>query len=200
MKCYAYIRVSTIEQDENIQMKSITDFCTTNGYEILDFFIDKGESGAKPFAERPSSRAMLEKLKITPVDAIVVWSIDRIGRSMMDTLTTIMKLEESGIKVISVKEEWLRNLEPNTRKLILSILSWFAEFERQRIRERQELAWKSGKTKGRPRKIPEHIVLKYLKKYDNIKLKTIQKIMNADGYQISYSTLRRYVKQIKKKP
>lgn len=69
---------------------------------------------------------------------------------MLDTLNTVIELENRGYKVITVKEEWLQTLDDNIRKLVLSILSWVAEFERKRIRERQEEAWRMGKQKGSP--------------------------------------------------
>lgn len=199
MKAYAYIRVSTKEQDEEIQRKSIIEFCKTRGIEILDFFIDKGESGSKPFAERPSSKALLEKVRVEKVDGIVVWSIDRVGRTMIDTLSTIMYFESIGVRVISVKEEWLQTLDQNIRKLILSILSWVAEFERRRIRERQLEAWNQGKQKGRPLKVKPEVVEKYLKKYNGVPLTVLVKIMKSDGIDISYSTMRRYVRMLEKK-
>lgn len=198
MKCYSYIRVSTKEQDEEVQRKAIEDFCRSRGITIVKAFIDKGESGAKLFSERPASRELLEELKKGGVDCLVVWSIDRIGRSMIDTLSTIMMIEGYGVKVISVKEEWLQTLDDNVRKLILSILTWVAEWERRRIRERQLEAWAQGKQKGRPRKVKRELVEKYLKKYRDVPLTVLVKIMRSDGVDISYSTLRRYVGELGK--
>ncbi|MEM2201822.1 MAG: recombinase family protein, partial [Ignisphaera sp.] len=151
---------------------------------------------AKPFIERPMARQLLQKIDEQKVDAVIVWSIDRLGRTMLDTLNTIQTLESKGIKVISIKEEWLQTLDDSVRRLVLSILSWVAEFERKRIRERQIEAWSQGKQKGRPRKLKLETVEKYLKRYSNIKLKNIWKIMKVDGIDISYNTLRRYVKEL----
>jgi len=194
VKAFAYIRVSTREQDEDIQRKAIEEFACRNGIEIVEWFIDKGVSGSLPFSQRPSSQQLLSRLD--SVDSIVVWSIDRLGRSMLDTLNTIQTLESKGIKVISIKEEWLQTLDDSVRRLVLSILSWVAEFERKRIRERQIEAWSQGKQKGRPRKLKLETVEKYLKRYNNMKLKDIWKIMKVDGINISYNTLRRYVKEL----
>jgi len=196
LKAFAYIRVSTKEQDEDIQRKAIEEFAYQRGIEVTGLFIDKGESGAKPFIERPMARQLLQKIDEQKVDAVIVWSIDRLGRTMLDTLNTIQTLESKGIKVISIKEEWLQTLDDSVRRLVLSILSWVAEFERKRIRERQIEAWSQGKQKGRPRKLKLETVEKYLKRYSNIKLKNIWKIMKVDGIDISYNTLRRYVKEL----
>ena len=140
MRCVAYIRVSTKEQDEEVQRKAIREFAKQRGIEVVEWYIDKGESGAKSFRERPQARKMLEELETVKPDCVVAWSLDRLGRTMLDTLNTVIKIENRGVKVITVKEEWLQTLDNNIRKLILSILAWVAEFERRRIRERQEEA------------------------------------------------------------
>jgi len=197
-QAWAYIRVSTKEQDEEVQKKAIDDFCGSRGITLARVFVDKGESGGKPFQERPSAKQLLDELAVEKPQAVIVWSIDRIGRSMIDTLSTIMMIESYGVKVISVKEEWLQTLDDNVRKLILSILTWVAEWERRRIRERQLEAWAQGKQKGRPRKIKREIVEKYLKKYRDVPLTVLVKIMRSDGMDISYSTLRRYVEELGK--
>lgn len=198
MRCYAYVRVSTKEQDEEVQVRAIMEFAKQRGIEVPRFFVDKGESGAKPFMDRPGAQQLIQSIGIDNVNCIVSWSLDRMGRTMLDTLGTVISLEERGVRVITVKEEWLQTLDQNVRRLVLSILSWFAEFERRRIRERQEEAWKQGKQKGRPRKIPPQIVKRYIDRYRNLRYKDIWKIMNVDGYTISYSTFRRYIKEIKK--
>jgi len=199
MKCFAYIRVSTKEQDEEVQRRAIDEFARSRGIEIISYYIDKGVSGGKPFKERESASKLLEDLNNSDVKCIVSWSIDRIGRSMLDTLNTILSLESRGIKVITVREEWMQTLDDNMRKLILSILSWFAEFERRRIRERQEEAWRQGKPKGRPKKVPDETIIQYLKKYQKtgLELKDIWKIMNQDGYKISYPHFLRRIKKLK---
>ena len=97
---------------------------------------------------------------------------------------------------MSVKEEWLQTLDENVRKLLLSVLAWFAEFERKRIRERQLEAWSQGKQKGRSRKLRPEIVERCLKKYNTLPLSSVLKIMRADGINVSYSTLRNYVKEL----
>ena len=192
MKAVAYIRVSTKEQDENVQRAEIEKFAKQRGIEILEWYIDKGESGAKPFKDRPEANRLLQELDTIKPEAIIVFAIDRVGRTMLDTVQTILELEERHISVISIKEEWLQTLDSNIRKLILSILSWVAEFERRRIRERQLSAWESGKQKGRPKKVPDSTVEHYLKRYGKagLSLRAIWKIMKQSGYDISYETFK----------
>ncbi|MEM4847686.1 MAG: recombinase family protein, partial [Thermosphaera sp.] len=59
VKAFAYIRVSTREQDEDVQRKAIEEFAYRNGIEIVEWFIDKGVSGSLPFSQRPSSQQLL---------------------------------------------------------------------------------------------------------------------------------------------
>ena len=196
MKCIAYVRVSTKEQDEEIQKKAIEEFIKTRKMEIIKWYIDKGESGAKLFKERPGASQLLKEIIQLKPDCIISWSLDRLGRTMLDTLNIIMEFENKGIKIITIKEEWLQTLDNNIRKLIISILSWIAEFERRRIKERQEEAWKSGKRKGRPPKITDEEILRYLSKYKGLSLKDIWRIMIGSGIRISYSTLRQRIKKL----
>jgi len=202
LKCVAYIRVSTKEQDEEVQRKAIEDYAGRQKVEIAEWYVDKGESGAVPFKNRPAANKMLEDLgKIKP-ECVLSWSIDRLGRSMLDTMNTIIELESRGVRVITVKEEFLQTLDPNIRKLILSILSWVAEYERRRIKERQEEAWKHGKQKGRPPKVSDHIIKQYYKQYvaeRGLSVRDMWKIMRADGHEISYDRLLKRIKMMAKR-
>jgi len=199
VKALAYIRVSTREQDEDIQRRAIEEFAGSRGISIVKWYVDKGESGAKPFKDRPSARRLLEEVDVLKPDLIVGWALDRFGRTMLDTLNTIIELENRGFKVVTVKEEWLQTLDENIRKLILSILAWVAEFERRRIRERQLEAWAQGKQKGRPPKVPDSVIQRYVKRYGMLKLKAIWKIMRQDGYDLSYRQFLRRVEKLKQK-
>ena len=198
LKGVAYIRVSTKEQDESVQLESIKQFCSLKGIELLKVYIDKGESGSKPFKERPEANKMIKELEEIKPDVIVSWALDRFGRTMLDTLNMVISLENMGYKIITVKEEWLQTLDENIRKLILGILSWVAEFERKRIRERQEEAWKQGKMKGRPPKVSDDVLKEYYRKYSKYgygSKKYMWLRLREDGYDISYDRL---IKRLKK--
>ncbi|MEM2569219.1 MAG: recombinase family protein [Candidatus Bathyarchaeia archaeon] len=202
MRGVAYIRVSTKEQDEEIQVSAIRDFAKSRGFELEKIYVDKGESGAKLFSERPEALKLLSELEIIKPDAIIAWSLDRFGRTMLDTLNMVISLEAKGFKVITVKEDWLQTMDENIRRLVLGILSWVAEFERRRIRERQEEAWKQGKQKGRPKKVPDSVILEYYKKtriggYGSKKYIWLR--MKEDGYNISYDIFRKRLKNLLEK-
>jgi len=201
VKCVAYIRVSTKEQDEEVQRKSIEEFAKSKNIEVVKYYVDRGVSGVKTFKDRPSASQLLQELDQLKPDCIISWALDRIGRSMLDTIGAVLGLERKGVKVITIKEEWLQTLDENVRKLILSILAWVAEWERRRIRERQEEAWRQGKQKGRPPKLTKEEVEYYLRKYPNLSLKDIWRLINAERREkgleeVSYWTLVRKVKEL----
>jgi len=201
VRCVAYIRVSTREQDEEVQRNAIEEFARSRSFTIVKYYVDKGESGAKPFKERPSTSQLLAELEELRPECIIAWALDRLGRSMLDTMNTVLELEGRGIKVVTIKEEFLQTLDPNIRKLVLSILSWVAEYERRRIRERQEEAWRQGKRKGRPPKVDDAIILKYYKEYvasRGLSIKDMWKIMVGDGISISYSRLRQRIRELRR--
>jgi DNA invertase Pin-like site-specific DNA recombinase len=199
LKCMAYIRVSTREQDEDVQRKALEEFARSRGVKIVEWYVDKGESGAVPFRSRPAAGKLLEDLERLRSNCILSWSIDRLGRSMLDTMSAILELESRGVRVITVKEDFLQTLDPNIRKLVLSILSWVAEYERRRIRERQEEAWRQGKQKGRPPKVSDHVIKQYYKQYvaeRGLSIKDMWKIMRADGHDISYDRLLKRIRKL----
>jgi len=200
VRCVAYVRVSTREQDEEVQRSAIEEFARSRGIEVLGWYVDKGESGATPFKSRPAACKLLEDLGKLRPECVLSWSIDRLGRSMLDTMNAVLELESLGVRVVTLREEFLQTLDPNIRKLILSILSWVAEYERRRIRERQEEAWRQGKRKGRPPKITDEEILRYYRRYVSgmgLSVKDMWKIMVGDGKSISYSRLKQRLRKLK---
>ena len=139
-----YIRVSTLEQNTARQETGKNDF------------IDKC-SGAVLFAERPQGKRLISLAENGELNEITVNSIDRLGRNLIDIKTTIDFFTNKRVNIISLKEG-LRTLDANgkenpTAKLIIGILGTLAEFELERIKERQmegiEKAKARGQYKGR---------------------------------------------------
>jgi len=162
--------------------------------DVVKWYVDKGESGAKLFRDRPSAQRLLSELAVLEPECLIAWSIDRIGRNMLDTMSTILELENRGVRVVTVREEFLQSLDPHIRKLIISVFAWVAEYERRRMRERQEEAWRHGKQKGRPKKAPDEAVLKYYAETQSIK-KTWEKLVQQ-GYNITLDAVKKRVKKL----
>jgi DNA invertase Pin-like site-specific DNA recombinase len=144
-----YARVSTAEQNLDRQLVE------TSG---MVLFEDKC-SGAVPFQDRPSGRRILQALQAGELQSLVVHSLDRLGRDLLDILNTIRLFTDHGV-AIEIRKEGLRTLDENgkenpTAKMVVSILGVVAEMERSQIRERQlegiQIAKAQGKYLGRRR-------------------------------------------------
>ncbi|MFA0101159.1 recombinase family protein [Vibrio splendidus] len=149
MRTFAYCRVSTSEQTTDNQILAIRNA----GYDIPDTrVITETVSGSKPALERPAFQNLITN-KLEKGDTLVVLKLDRLGRDNIDVQQTITLLTEKGIKVISLDLP-VADLASSEGKLMLQMFSAFAEFERNRIRERtiegQARAKAEGKKIGRP--------------------------------------------------
>lgn len=151
-----YARVSTIEQNEERQIRSLLD----QGVEEENIFIDK-MSGKN--VNRPKFQEMMHFVRRG--DTLIVSEFSRLSRSTKDLLYTMETLNKKGVKVISLKE----NLDTDTPqgKLMLTLFAALAEFERELILERQRegiaIAKEKGKYKGRaPMKFDTQLLNKVL--------------------------------------
>jgi DNA invertase Pin-like site-specific DNA recombinase len=80
-------------------------------------------------------------------DVLVVWALDRLGRSMVGNLTTVLKLDDMGVHVISAREPWLDMGGP-VRPLLIAVFGWVAEQERIRIVERTKAGLDHARARG----------------------------------------------------
>jgi DNA invertase Pin-like site-specific DNA recombinase len=83
-------------------------------------------------------------------DGVVVYALDRVARSLWDPAAVVKELEARGKPLLSVREEWLQSVDPEVRQLIISVLGWAAEMEREFIRERIREAIARLKAHERP--------------------------------------------------
>jgi len=131
-----YARVSTDDQNLDLQRDALTQAGCSKLYE------DK-ESGAK--AERPGLLMALEVLR--DGDTLVVWRLDRLGRSLKDLIALAEKLESRGIALKSLQE----NIDTGSSggKLVFHLFGALAEFERNLIRERTQAGLSAARARGR---------------------------------------------------
>jgi DNA invertase Pin-like site-specific DNA recombinase len=126
-------------------------------YQILDYFEDSAISGKIPATKRKGFLAMLEIIGNEPIDAILIYELSRVGRTFWDTLDAIKAIEEYAPLIsCSPRESFLQMTEPSVRKLMIGILTWVAERERemlvQRTKDGISRAKSVGKIIGRPKK------------------------------------------------
>lgn len=139
-KNIAYVRVSTVEQNEARQREAL------KAFSIDKWFVEKA-SGKD--AKRPVLQEMLEYIRED--DIVYVEEFSRLGRSTADLLATVQKIEDSGAKFVSLKENF--DTKTPAGKLQMTMMAAIAEFERAMILERQRegiaIAKREGKYKGR---------------------------------------------------
>ena len=141
-----YARVSTQEQNLDLQVKALKAAgCKT-------IYKDK-ISGTTPTKARPKLKKALKELR--PRDVLVVWKLDRLGRSLGHLIETVSDLKERGIGFASVSES-IDTTTPGG-KLFFHMMGALAEFERDLIVERtkagMDAARKRGQHLGRPKKL-----------------------------------------------
>ncbi len=158
MYAFGYLRVSTEEQTILNQRIAIKKWATDNNYQVLDYFEDASISGKVPAVNRSAFREMLEIVRSEPVDAVIVYELSRVGRTFWETLDAIKAIEQYAPLIsCSAKEVFLQNTDPSIRKLLIGILTWVAEREReiliQRTKDGMIRAKESGKKIGRPKKL-----------------------------------------------
>jgi len=178
-----YARVSTTDQDARLQHDALT---AAGCYRI---FTDTA-SGA--LQTRPELDKLLDQLR--PGDTLVVWRLDRLGRSIRHLIDQLSDLQDRGIEFRSLQEN-IDTSSPGGR-LVFHIFASLAEFERDLIRERTNAglaaARARGRTGGRPPRLTPHQVTTAKKLYDQQDM-TVAQIGDVLG--VSRSTIYRALRQ-----
>jgi len=114
-----------------------------------------GWSGAK--AIRPELTRLMNDAQKRRFDLVLVWKLDRWGRSVADSMRNIQELDSLGVKFLAVTQNIGTEESSPMARFMLIIMSAFAELERELIRERTvagvKAARENGKTLGRPRRV-----------------------------------------------
>ncbi|WP_375000171.1 recombinase family protein [Aeromicrobium sp. CTD01-1L150] len=145
MRLLGYTRVSTASQAAQLQLDALVD----SGVQKRDVFADV-TSGSRTAIERPGMKRLLDYAESG--DTVVVWRIDRLGRSLIDVLNTVNLMRDKGVKIKSLSD----GIDPETTsgRLMLGMLATLAEYERELITERVNAgiaaAKQSGTRFGRP--------------------------------------------------
>lgn len=151
-----YVRVSTDEQNVDNQKRKLQ----AEGIPEDCIFIDKGVSGTIPARDRPAFKKLVKHIEEHQgeVKCLMVYEISRLGRTTLETLNTIEYIEgKLGVRVwsLSPNEEFTRQKDPTVRQLLLMLMSWVAQRERDNLVERTKAgldrARAAGKQLGRPR-------------------------------------------------
>jgi DNA invertase Pin-like site-specific DNA recombinase len=147
-----YLRVSTDEQTTRNQRRELEAAAERHGWTVTATFEDAGISGAKGRKDRPRLDAMLKAVTRREIDMVMAWSVDRLGRSSMDLLQTLMELQAKDVDLY-LHQQGLDTSTP-TGRAMYQMCGVFAELERAMIQERVKAglarARAEGATLGRP--------------------------------------------------
>jgi DNA invertase Pin-like site-specific DNA recombinase len=147
-----YVGVSTDRQTVENQVAALTKVAEARGSQIVETFNDAGISGAKGRTDRPGLDQMLKDAQRGSFDVVMVWAIDRIGRSLVDLLNTIEGLKACGVDLY-LDQQAIDTTTPSG-KLMLQMTGAFAEFERAMIQARIHAGLRravaDGRKLGRP--------------------------------------------------
>jgi DNA invertase Pin-like site-specific DNA recombinase len=158
MRCAIYARVSTADQGNLLQIRELKGYVESRKWELVEVYEDH-MSGAK--TSRPGLDRMIDDARRRKFDAILVWKLDRFGRSLVHCVGAIQELASLGVRFIAVSQGLDTDEANPAAKLLMHILAAVAQFERELIRERvaagmrtaQAHGTKTGNPIGRPRRV-----------------------------------------------
>jgi DNA invertase Pin-like site-specific DNA recombinase len=142
-----YARVSTLNggQDPTMQTRELAEYCQRRGWEVFDFYVDRGVSGKKD--SRPQLNRMMEDAHARRFDVVVVWRFDRFCRSVSHLLRALETFNALGIQFVSLCEQV--DTSTPTGKLVFTVLGAVSEGERNLIAERVRAGLRNARAKGK---------------------------------------------------
>ena len=156
-----YLRVSTDEQTIENQRQVLREACERRGWSIVAEFCDEGISGSKGREKRPGFDRLCKAVARRQIDVVAAWSVDRLGRSLLDLVSFLGEIHATGVDLYLDKQ----GLDTSTPagKAMFQMMGVFAEFERAILIERTNAGitrarlhgTRSGKAIGRPKVSPE---------------------------------------------
>ena len=148
-----YLRVSTDGQTTVNQERELRSAAETKGWTVTEVYRDAGVSGAKAREERPGLHKAIREAVQGRYSVLMAWSVDRLGRSLPDLLSTLQELHGAGVDLF-LHQQAIDTRTPSG-KAMFSMLGIFAEFERAMIVDRVKAGLRravaQGTVLGRPR-------------------------------------------------
>jgi putative DNA-invertase from lambdoid prophage Rac len=150
-----YARVSTADQNCEMQLRELREYLDRRGWESAGEYVDTGYSGAK--ASRPELDRLMKDARRRRFDAVVVWKLDRWGRSLTHLVQSLQELTGVGVRFIAMTQNIDTDESNPMARLLLHLMGAFAEFERSMIQERTVAGVRAAKARGavlgRPRRV-----------------------------------------------
>jgi len=140
-----------------MQIEQMKEYIANRGWSLTAEFQEIG-SGAKT---RPKREELLKLARRRQIDVVLVWKLDRFGRSLADLITSLNELRDLGVAFISLTESL--DFSTPLGRAMAGMLSTFAEFERDIIRERVIAGIANARARGKPHGRPKSAALKQTK-------------------------------------
>ena len=189
MKAAIYLRVSTDKQTEENQEPDCLRLCEARGWEPVIY--REVESGVK---RRPKWDRLKDDVRTGACRAVVVWALDRTGRTRVQVAHDLSELFRWGAVVASVKDAWLDQATGPLRDLLVQIMAWVAEGERSRLIERTkaglERARRLGVRLGRRPKITGEVA----RRVSELAAEGLNPYWIAKQTELKQSTVRDYLR------
>jgi DNA invertase Pin-like site-specific DNA recombinase len=154
-KAAIYARVSSQDQKTlPMQIQTLKRYAKDRGWKVVIEIRDTA-SGA---IDRPRREEILRAARRREIDAVVVWKLDRWGRSLIDLMGSLRELTELGVGFVSVTEAL--DLTTSTGRAMSGMLAIFADYEREILRERVKMGMAQARLAGRVPGRPQSAALK----------------------------------------
>jgi DNA invertase Pin-like site-specific DNA recombinase len=141
---YARVSTSTGQQDPEMQLRELREYVERRGWQIIETYTDEGISGSKD--SRPALNRLMADACRRRFDAVLVWKLDRFGRSLRHLVNSLAELEALGVAFISLRDNL--DLSTPSGRLMFQIIGAMAEFERALIQERVKAGLRNARAKG----------------------------------------------------
>lgn len=132
MRAAIYTRVSTLDQHTENQIPDLERFAKARGWTIVETYTDHGISGSKE--KRPALDAMIRDARRRHFDTLIVWRLDRLGRSLRHLVNLLHELDALGVAFVALNQA-IDTTTPAGR-LQMHMLAAIAEYERASIQDR----------------------------------------------------------------
>ena len=126
------VRVSTGDQNPELQLRDLRAYASNRG-EIVETYQDVASGST---TARPGLNRLMADAKARKFDCVLVWKLDRFGRSIVDCLNNIRTLDENSVRLIAVTQGLDTDCKNPASRFLVNVLAAAAEFERELIRER----------------------------------------------------------------
>lgn len=140
-----YARVSTSDQDPDVQVRELREYAERRGWTLVkEPYVDYASGKLE---KRPALDLLMRDAGRRTFDAVLVWKLDRFGRSLRHLINALAELESRGVAFISLSDNI--DLSTPAGRLMFQIIGAMAEFERTLISERVSAGLRAARAKGR---------------------------------------------------